>query len=295
MADISAIGLPTQQNVQDKSEDRIWDIRVVRELHVERIKKWLQEQANEKIPLSTIGHDKDNADKLITNAKEHYLTLSHELERTCSIDGITANYRLMQDAEQGKLQDAAPTTSAIFFWVFLLLLAGGLELTFFTYMVFFKDAGPALVGLAILLIVGGLFVGNSIATLMAESHKAGYEEKEIKIAKKYLVLLGIGISLIAGITTMRWVYGGPLAGIVAVFFGLAVSTTDSFLSYDREMRKFYLNKMFQAQKHYALVHLRQDLRDPNDHKDDTWYVFYTRHIDDMIISLKSSTSGKPKK
>ena len=196
----------------------------------------------------------------------------------------------MRDAEQGKLKDRAPTKGAIGLWLFLLSMAAGLELLFFSYMVFFKDAGTALIGLAILLVVGGIFVGTGFGNLMAEGHKANYEKRPSEILKKNIVLAAIGFLLLTGVIAIRWVYGGSLAGIVVVFFSLSVSTTDTFLAYSRKIRHFYLDKMYLAQKHYALVQLRKDLRQPDDHLDDTWRHVYEKHINDAVLSLTASTS-----
>lgn len=282
----------TQQEILKKTKDKLWDIKAARILDCEKIEKWLKEEASDALPVSVIGHDEKKRKQYIDNARKKYQTFSNMLENFYDNDLMKSDHKLLKDAEKGVLQQKAPTVSAILFWLFSLVMAGGLELVFFGYMVFFKDAGPALIGLAILLLIGGLFAGHGVANIMIHSQKSEYEASEVKIEKKYIVLLSIGISLIVGITVVRGIYGGFLAGIVAAFFGLAVTTTEAFLSYYSAIRKYYLSQMFRAQQHYAAIQLNKDLGEQGVGKgdDDSWAIHYNQYIDDILINLKEVTS-----
>jgi hypothetical protein len=282
----------TQEDILRKSKDKLWDIKAARLLDCENIKKWLEEEANNALSLDVIGHDKVKAKQYIEHALNKYATFSNMLENLYDSSLMRTDHKLLKDAEKGMLLDKAPTPSSIWLWFSCLVLAGGLEIVFFSYMVFSKNAGVALIGLAVLLLVGGFFAGQGVANIMTHSNKSEFQATEVKIQRKYIVLLGIGIALMVGVIVVRGVYGGPLAGIVAAFFGLAVTTTEAFWKYYGAMREFYLAQMFRAQQHYAAIQLDKDLGEKGvgKHLDDTWRVHYEQCINDIIVSLKDSSS-----
>ncbi|MBI3814844.1 MAG: hypothetical protein HY279_10345 [Nitrospinae bacterium] len=280
----------TQEEIRKKAKDKLWDIKAVRILDSEKIQKWLKEEANDAMPLSVVGPDEAKAKQYYDNALKKYKSFSDTLENLYDANLIKADNELLKDAEKGVFQQKAPTVSAIWFWLFSLVMAGGLELVFFGYMVFYKSAGPALIGLAILLLVGGLFAGHGVANIMIHGQKNEYEATEVRIAKKYIVLLGIGIALIVGITVLRGIYGGFLAGAVAALFGLAVTTTESFLLYYAAIRDYYLKQMFRAQQHYAAIQLANDLKEQENEIDDTWRIHYIQHLDDIVTNLRKTTT-----
>lgn len=283
----------TREEIARKAKERIWDIKAARILDCQKIQAWIKEEASGQISSRVAAESDDAVKKRRDAARQRYKTLSDELEKLYDTERMRSNENVLKDAEKGLFEEKAPTPSAIVTWLLALMMAGGLELVFFGYMVLYKGAGPALIGLAIILLVGGIFAGHAIASIMTHSQKSEYEETEVTVEKKYIVLLTIGISLIVGVTVLRYVYGGPLAGITAVLFGLAVVTTEAFLNYYRAMRKYYLDKMFRAQQCYAAIQLEKDLKERGNAFDDTWFVHYAQHIDDAIARYKGIGSLSP--
>ena len=231
-----------QGEIYGEDAERLWDIKAVYAMDCEKIKKWLRSTAETELPLSVITQDKAEAKKRIDIALVKYdAELSGELEKLYAdeMDHVKANTKLMQDAAGGALQQKAPTVSVIwFFWFLILVLAGGLELSFFSYFVLYKGAGAALVGLAVILLVGGLLAGHSISQIMVQGIESEYQPSDGKVPKRHFALLAIGILLIVTVVAFRWVYGGFLAGIVAALFGTAVTTAEAFFTYSKSARRF---------------------------------------------------------
>ena len=274
----------TQKEIHKFSKDSIWDIAASRQMDCGKIERFLKEEAEDAIRGGVhVEEDSSMVQSEENDAIAKYKALSLKLEALYGdINSVRTDTMLMRDASTGVLEQRAPTGGAIFSWFLSLFLAGGIELLFFGYMVFFKGAGYALIGIAVILLVGGLFAGRGFSNIMSRSSKSEYETKAsgIKFEIKDGVLISIGMLLIIGITAMRWIYGGYLAGIVALFLGLAVTTTESFLHSSKELRRYYLIKMFQAQHDYAAIQLAKDLGIRGNDKDDTWRTVYERYIRD---------------
>lgn len=268
-------------------KNKLWDVAAVYLSDCEKIKEWLKAEA-----IRALGSASSVNDKI--RALDNYPTLSHDLEQIYKLEEFTVNPKLQQDAKDGKLEQEAPSSSAKWFWLFCLIMAGGLELVFFSYMVIYKGAGPALIGLAVIIILGGLFAGHSIYQLMMHGKKSEYELSKKKVEKKYFVLLGIGIFLILLVTAIRFMGAGFYGGIVAFLFGLAVVTTDAFFFYYRGLRKYYLELMFKVQEYYAATQLERDLGERNNHIDDKWpKTAYESYINSTMKTVKEVTTPPP--
>ena len=87
---------------------------------------------------------------------------------------MSVDPRLMQEAQDGVFKQKAPALGGIFSKLFLFLLTGGLELSFFTYLVLYREAGGMLVGLALLLLAGGILAGIGITEVVMHSARTKY-------------------------------------------------------------------------------------------------------------------------
>lgn len=278
----------TQEEIFKKAKDKLWDIKAAYALDCEKIKKWLEENARVELSGAIIGM---SGKQMRDNAIAKYDALSNDLERLYNVHELSVDPKVMQHAKDGVFEQKAPSVSAVwFFWFLVLFMTGGLELTFFGYFVFFKGAGPALIGLAVLLLAGGLLAGHGAAEIMMHGKEAEYTASENKIEKKHIILLVIGIVLIALVIGLRGVYGGFLAGIVAALFGLAVTTAEAFFTYNKAARKFYLKLMFRAQEFYSAAQLRRDLGDSSTTTDDKWRIDYIAYIDSTTKTLRDTTA-----
>ena len=275
---------PTERREIKKKD--LWDIKAARLLDIEKIRTWLKEEASGKISgRAGLGTEKTKA--MRDAALASYAALSLHLEQLYEPDTMRGLDQTLKDAQRGLFEEKAPTPSGIAGWWVSLFMAGSLEIGFFSYLVLYKGAGGLLIGMSVLLLVGGLLAAHGSANLMTHSQKGEYESTEVRVEKKYVVLLVIGIILITSVTALRYAYGGPLAGIIAVLFGMAVTTTEAFLSYYKTMRKYYLDKMFQAQTFYAAIALQKDLKELGNYKDDSWFVQFAAYIDDAMGILRT--------
>lgn len=281
----------TQSDILSRAKDHLWDIKTVYMLDSENIKAWLEREGKEKLS-GIVGIRSEEATQVIQKAKNHYKSLSIELEGMYKIREMVVDPKLMQDAKDGILQRKASSGSVIILWLILLLMAACTELSFFGYLVFFKGAGGGVLGVAISLLLGGILAGYGISCMIEHSKIAEEEKKgtEYKIENKYIFWLAVGILLFVGSTVFRWVYGGTLAGIVAAFFGSALMTTETIFSFNKWSRKYYMQRMFKAQQYYAVVQLRNDLKDEITHIDDTWRTFYECYIESATTVVRDITS-----
>jgi hypothetical protein len=217
-----------------------------------------------------------------------YPALSEDLERLYDVAEMSIDPQLMQEAHDGLFKQKAPSISGIFGKALLFLVTGGLELSFFSYLVLYREAGGMLIGLALLLLAGGVLSGIGITEVLIHGTKSKYGIEE-KVGAFYFVLIVVGVVLLGGITAFRWMSGGTFAGVTAAFFGLAVTTTEIAVEYSYQLRKLYLKLMFRAQEYYAAKQFRKDLGSKETHEDDTWFTTYKSFIDGATETINNAT------
>ncbi|MBI4823841.1 MAG: hypothetical protein HY805_06390 [Nitrospirae bacterium] len=273
----------TQGDILSRAKDHLWDINAAYMLDCENITRWLEDEAKTKflpqiIAAQTIEEKRESMALAIQHYKDNCDT---HLEKLCNLEEKPVDPQHLQDAKDGILQRKAATFMAIVLWFILLLMAAGAEVSFFGFLVFFRDAGFGVMAVAITLLLGGLFTGYGVSHLIERSKEAAEEKKEhiYKHERKYIYWAVGGIMLIAGSVGLRWVYGGPLAGIVALFFGFALIMTEIIWSYNRWTKKYYMKRMFQAQHYFAALQLRKDLGDKNKPYDGTWIKMFKSYIE----------------
>lgn len=282
----------SKEDIYNKANANLWDIKAARILDTEKIEAWLKEQASNKISGRAALGNPEKIKEMREAALASYEVLSNKLENLYNLDTMRGIDQILKDAQKGVFEEKAPTTSTLWGWRISLFMAGILELAFFSYMVMYKGAGGLLIGMAIIILVGGYCAGQGLASLMTNSQKCAYEATEVKVEKKYIFLLVLGVGLMASVTALRYAYGGPLAGIIAALFGAAVTTSEAFLDYYGSMRKYYLDKMFQAQTYYAALNLRKDLKDENKYEDDSWYKHFRQYVDEAMGSYKNISADE---
>jgi hypothetical protein len=268
----------TQEDVRKMAKDRLWDIKAVYTLDCEKVKKWLMEHARQEL-----GGDL-NRERAIAQ----YPALSKDLERLYDVSEMSVDPRLMQEAQDGVFKQKAPAISGILGKLLLFIVTGGIEIFFFSFLVFYREAGGMLIGLALLLLAGGVLCGLGITEIVMHGTKSKYGIEQ-KIGGVYIILFIVGIALLVGITAFRWSTGGLFAGVTAAFFGLAVTTTEIAVEYSYQLRKLYLKLMFRAQEYYSARQFRKDLGSQDTHEDDTWYVTYTSFVDGAANTIKKVT------
>lgn len=268
----------TQEDIKRKASDRLWDIKAVYALDCERVTKWLKEHARQEL-----GGDLNQQ-----RAVGQYPALSEELERLYDLAEMSIDPQLMQEAQDGLFKQKAPSFSGICAKGLLFLVTAGLELSFFSYLVLYREAGGMLIGLAILLLAGGVLWGIGITEILMHSAKLKYGIEE-KVGAFYYIMIAVGVSLLVGITAFRWMNGGTFAGITAAFFGLAVTATEIAVEYNYQLRKLYLKLMFRAQEYYAAKQFRKDLGSKETHEDDTWFITYKSFIDGATTTINNAT------
>jgi hypothetical protein len=284
-----SLSFATKKELYEKAGNRIWDIKVLYDINRSKISKWLEEHAQRE--LAGFGTETElNKAKILEKAINYYpLTLSAELDSFRN-SAAGFDYKRLKRAEDGTLERSAPTLATIwFFWFLILCLTGGLELSFFSYMVFFKGGGPALIGIAILLLVGGLFAGAGFSSIMLHRHIS-----EEKCEQKHIFQIAIGIALILGSVSVRAVFGGALAAIVAMFFGIAITTAETYWAYSKKARKHYLEEMFSAQQYYAESQHNKDMGERGNHADDTWFPIYQGIIQKITKVIITATTSQVK-
>ena len=221
-------------------------------------------------------------------AEAQYPAISEDLERLYDVAEMSIDPQLMQEAQDGVFQQMAPSISGILGKGLLFLVTGGLELSFFSYLVLYREAGGMLIGLALLLLAGGVLCGIGITELVMHSTRSKYGIAE-RVGAFYYIMIVVGIALVVGITAFRWMNGGTFAGVTAAFFGLAVTTTEIAVEYSYQLRKLYLKLMFRAQEYYAARQFRKDLGSKETHEDDTWFTTYKSFIDGATTTIHNTT------
>lgn len=268
----------TQEDIRKVAKDRLWDIKAVYTLDCEKVKKWLMEHARQEL-----GGDL-NRDRAVAQ----YPALSQDLERLYDVAEMSIDPQLMQEAQDGVFKQKTPSLSGIFGMALLFLLTGGLELCFFSYLVLYREAGGMLIGLALLLLAGGVLCGIGITEIVMHGTKSKYGIEE-RVGSVHFILIVVGMALLIGITAFRWMNGGQFAGVTAAFFGLAVTTTEIALEYSYQLRNLYLKLMFRAQEYYAARQFRKDLGSKDTSEDDKWLVTYKSFIDSAASTIDKAT------
>lgn len=270
----------THKEILKNAKDRIWDISAAYALDCEKIRKWLRQKAKAELTAGDVG--KFDAKKIEEHADIHYQSLSNELEELYKVEDTSVDENVLQEAKDGVFQQKAPSVPGIFAMFLVFVAMSGFEMAFFIYMVFFKDASGGIIGLGLALLVGGIITGLGVTEIALHGTRSKYIGTEDKVGGLYIGCLVIGIILIAVVTAMRWTAAGFLGGMVALLFGLGVTTSEVIVEYKFLLRRLYLNQMFRAQVFYAATNLRKDLGNPNTHKDDKWLVEYTACINSTV-------------
>jgi hypothetical protein len=268
----------TQEEIRKVAHDRLWDIKAVYALDCEKVTKWLKEHARQEL-----GGGLNQQ-----RAVGQYPALSEDLERLYDVAEMSIDPQLMQEAQDGLFKQKAPSISGIFGKGVLFLVTGGLELSFFSYLVLYREAGGMLIGLALLLLAGGVLCGIGMTEILMHGTKTKYGIEE-RVGSFYYIMLVVGLALLAGITVFRWTSGGPFAGITAAFFGIGVTATEIAVEYSYQLRKLYLRLMFRAQEYYAARQFRKDLGSKDTHEDDTWFTTYKSFIDGATETITNVT------
>ena len=268
----------TQEDIHRIASDRLWDIKAVYTLDCEKVTKWLKEHARQEL-----GGDLNRQ-----RAVAQYPALSEDLERLYDVAEMSIDPQLMQEAQDSLFKQKAPSLGGIFGNGLLFVTTGGLELFFFSYLVLYREAGGMLIGLALLLLAGGVLCGIGLTEILMHGTKSKYGIEE-KVGAFYYIMIVVGVALLAGITSFRWMSGGTFAGVTAALFGLAVTTTEIAVEYNFQLRKLYLKLMFRAQEYYAAKQFRKDLGSKETHEDDTWFVTYKSFIDGATETINNAT------
>lgn len=280
--------ITTQKEIRKKTKDKLWDIKAAYSLDCDKIRKWIKENARASLTADDVGTF--DAKKIEEHADIHYPSLSNELEELYKVENVAVDEKIFQEAKDGIFKQKVPSVSGIFAMLLVLVAMSGFEMAFFIYMVFLKDASGGLIGLGIALLVGGIFTGLGVTEIALHGTRSKYIGTEDKVGGFYIGLLVAGIILIAAVTTIRWMAAGFLGGMVAVLFGLGVTTSEVVFEYKLLLRIFYLNQMFRAQEYYAATNLRKDLGNPKTHKDDKWLVEYTACINSIVKTGRDTAS-----
>lgn len=280
-----------QQEIYENAKDRIWDISAVHALNCEKIKVWLFKNAQEKLHGITSA-DKEAVKNKKAIAIKGYDSLSDTLEGLYHLDKMPVNTKLMDEAEDGTLKAKTPTGSTIWAWFFAFIMAAAFEFTVFGWLVFFRGAGWMLLGLALILFLGGFSTGGGVGDIMIGRKKSEEGEHKYRIEGSTILKIGGGLFAIVGVVAIRAVYADFLAAAIAVLFGSAVTMAEMFWHYYKVMRKYYLDRMFYAQKYYAATRLDHELGEKGNSIDDTWRIHYEQYIAEISQKLEKATSER---